>query len=659
MFTPVWQLGDRPILLQQRFLLEKLLGAGGFGETYRASDTVMNRSVVLKVLNREHQSDKAARQRFEEESKMLAKCQHAGVVTVHDRIKVDDRDVIVMEWIDGLSLESYIPSLVRVWLSEDEALGYINQAGEALIHVHAQGLLHRDINPRNIMRCADGRIKLIDFGLARAFDPDRTVKHTNHRSEGYAPIEQYQELGRFTNALDVYSLAATFYYLLTGQSPINAEYRSLYPLVAPREINAQISPAVNQAIVKGMEFLPDQRPQSIEVFLASLKPPVPIIIPDPVIPQVIPKMPARTEPAVVQQPAVVKPPVKEVVPVQPERLKATPKPAVEPVVKQQPRPQVPKDPPQQKAPVKEPLPRRDRIPVVADQPLISRRSLLYGGLVFVGGAGAIALWPKSNETVVPIAQRGRAKTFTEDLGNGVKLEMVEIPKGEFMMGSPSSEQDRSPDEGPQHRVQVPGFYMGKYEVTQAQYQALMGKNPSHFTGDGRLPVEQVSWLDAMDFCQKLSQKTGRAYRLPSEAEWEYACRAGTTTPFAFGETISAATVNYNGNYPYGNAAKGEYRKKTTPVGSFPANAFGLYDMHGNLWEWCLDEWVDNYNNAPVNGSSRGDIKSRATEKQRLLRGGSWYFYANFCRSANRDHFAVSFRDLNFGFRLLAVAPRTF
>jgi formylglycine-generating enzyme required for sulfatase activity len=390
-----------------------------------------------------------------------------------------------------------------------------------------------------------------------------------------------------------------------------------------------------------------------------LKPPVPIVIPDPIIPQVIPKMPARTEPAVVvPPPAVAKPFVKPVVLVQPERPKATPKPAADPVVKQQPRPQVPQDPPQQKAPVKEPLPRRDRIPVVADQPLISRRSLLYGGLVFVGGVGAIALWPKSNETVAPIAQQGTAKTFTEDLGNGVKLEMVEIPKGEFMMGSPSSEQGHRADEGPQHRVQVPGFYMGKYEVTQAQYQALMGKNPSRFTGDGRLPVEQVSWLDAMDFCQKLSQKTGRAYRLPSEADWEYACRAGTTTPFAFGETISPAIVNYDGNYPYGNTAKGEYREKTTIVGSFPANAFGLYDMHGNLWEWCLDEWVGNYNNAPADGSPRGDIKSRATDKWHLLRGGSWINNATHCHSAFRGRDAALDWSGTIGFRLLAVAPST-
>jgi eukaryotic-like serine/threonine-protein kinase len=151
------------------------------------------------------------------------------------------------------------------------------------------------------------------------------------------------------------------------------------------------------------------------------------------------------------------------------------------------------------------------------------------------------------------------------------------------------------NELPQHQVTLPEFYLGQTLVTQAQWQAIMGNNPASFKGDGKLPVDSVSWLDAIEFCRKLSQKTGRTYRLPSEAEWEYACRAGTTTPFAFGEAITPAVVNYNGNFPYSGAAKGEFREKTTPVGIFPANAFGLYDMHGNLWEWCLDEWVDNYN----------------------------------------------------------------
>ena len=255
---------------------------------------------------------------------------------------------------------------------------------------------------------------------------------------------------------------------------------------------------------------------------------------------------------------------------------------------------------------------------------------------------------------------GSAEIFTEDLGNGVELTMVKIPAGKFLMGSPQGEGIDS--ETPQQQVNIPEVYIAQTPITQAQWkavnnswwQSIIANNPSYFKGNDRLPVECVSWLDAMDFCQKLSQKTGKTYRLPSEAEWEYACRAGASTPFAFGETITPAVVNYDGNYPYGGTGKGEYRAKTTPVGSFPANLFGLYDLHGNVLEWCLDEWIDNYNLVPTDGSARGNISSRDGNKVRLLRGGSWVNYASNCRSANRYSATASYRLGVSGFRVVSV-----
>ncbi|BAZ85095.1 SUMF1/EgtB/PvdO family nonheme iron enzyme [Dolichospermum compactum] len=246
-----------------------------------------------------------------------------------------------------------------------------------------------------------------------------------------------------------------------------------------------------------------------------------------------------------------------------------------------------------------------------------------------------------------------ARYFTEDVGNGVKLEMAAIPGGTFMMGSPENE-DRSLDnESPQHQVSVPSFFMGKYPVTQAQYQAIMGNNLSHFQGQNR-PVESVSWNDAVKFCEKLSQRTGKTYRLPSEAEWEYACRAGTTTPFHFGETITTDLANYYGNYTYASAPRGEYRKQTTDVGSFPPNAFGLYDMHGNVREWCLDDWVNRYNNAPTNGSA---VTSSTTSK--LLCGASWSDVPVYCRSASRLYYNRAVRVNDSGFRVVCFsAART-
>ncbi|MBE9207483.1 SUMF1/EgtB/PvdO family nonheme iron enzyme [Nostoc sp. LEGE 06077] len=227
----------------------------------------------------------------------------------------------------------------------------------------------------------------------------------------------------------------------------------------------------------------------------------------------------------------------------------------------------------------------------------------------------------------------KGKQFIEDLGNGVTLEMVQIPGGTFMMGSPPAEKDRQSDESPQHQVKVPGFFMGKYEITQAQYQAIMRKNPSSFKGEKR-PVETVSWDDAVEFCKKLSEKTGRKYRLPSEAEWEYACRAKTETPFYFGETITPELVNYDGNYPYGAAPKGQYRGETTNVGIFPANPFGLFDMCGNRWEWCQDVYNENYQDAPEDGSAWLTGKDNNIK---MLRGGSWYSDAQYCRSAIRNY----------------------
>ena len=241
-------------------------------------------------------------------------------------------------------------------------------------------------------------------------------------------------------------------------------------------------------------------------------------------------------------------------------------------------------------------------------------------------------------------------SFTEDLGNGVQLEMIAIPGGTFWMGSPANEAERQDHESPQHQVTVPSFFMGKYPLTQAQYQAIMGHNPSGFKGNNR-PVETVSWDDAVTFCQKLSQRTGKNYRLPSEAEWEYACRAGTKTPFSFGDNITPDLVNYDGNYPYKSAPKGKYRQQTTDVVTFPPNTFGLYDMHGNVWEWCEDDWHENYINAPTDGSA---WNSQSDSRYKLLRGGSWGSIAGFCRAADRFRYSRDNRcSYDFGFRVVS------
>ena len=237
------------------------------------------------------------------------------------------------------------------------------------------------------------------------------------------------------------------------------------------------------------------------------------------------------------------------------------------------------------------------------------------------------------------------------LPGGVQLKMIKVEPGSFMMGSENGESD----EKPVHRVTLTKpYYLGETEVTQAQWRAVMGNNPSHFQGDSR-PVEQVNWNDAMAFCRKLNDQgkapKGWKFTLPTEAQWEYACRAGTTTNYSYGDASDVEKMNFDGNYPYGGGSKGVYRQETVAVKSLGyKNAWGFYDMHGNVYEWCLD-WYGSrsYSSGVVTDPQGPDSGSR-----RVLRGGGWHNRARRCRSASRDDDGPGFRFSYFGFRLALV-----
>ena len=232
--------------------------------------------------------------------------------------------------------------------------------------------------------------------------------------------------------------------------------------------------------------------------------------------------------------------------------------------------------------------------------------------------------------------------FTEKLPNQVTLEMVSLPAGKFLMGSSESD-----DEKPQHQVKVNSFAIGQYPITQEQYQKVMGTNPSYFKNNPQNPVEKVSWDDAQAFCKKLSQLTGKTYRLPTETEWEYACRAGTTTRYYFGDD-----ANQLGDYAWYD---GNSQGTTHPVGQKKPNGWGLYDMSGNVWEWCEDNWHYNYENAPRDGSAW----LTNDNDDRILRGGSWGNYPDDCRSAIRNYgIRRDGRNLGNGFRVVCVFGRT-
>ena len=255
-----------------------------------------------------------------------------------------------------------------------------------------------------------------------------------------------------------------------------------------------------------------------------------------------------------------------------------------------------------------------------------------------------------------------ARYFTEQLSNDIGLDMVWIPGGEFEMGSADHDSDGNDNERPQHQVVVSSFFMGRYPITQSQWRAVaaipqhnqkLNPDPAYYKGDKR-PVESITWYDATEFCDRLSNSTGRTYRLPSEAEWEYACRAHTTTHFHFGSKLTSDLANFDNSAEEGVA--GTY-EGTTPFDTFTfANGFGLADMHGNVLEWCLDNWHDNYEGAPTDGRAWLDNKIQAA-RPRVLRGGAWDFNPKICRSAYRDFSDPRKASDVIGFRVICVAPQ--
>jgi uncharacterized protein (TIGR02996 family) len=256
--------------------------------------------------------------------------------------------------------------------------------------------------------------------------------------------------------------------------------------------------------------------------------------------------------------------------------------------------------------------------------------------------------------------------------NSIGMHLALLPPSRFRMGGASTEKGRLEHEGPLHEVEITrAFYLGVFPVTQAQYEKVMGSNPSFFSasGDGRsdvagldtsaFPVECVSWQDAYAFQERLSalpeeKEKGRKYRLPSEAEWEYACRGGSasSTPFAFGNNLSSTQANFNGDSPYGDAEKGPYPWHSCAVGTYAPNAFGLYDMHGNVWEWCLDWFADDY----YAESPQKDPTGPPGGSFRVFRGGSWLNAGKDCRSATRIRSAPAFRFRHLGFRVALGPP---
>ena len=628
------------LLLQNRYRVVVRLGGGGFGDTFEINEVRTNKTKVLKVLTNNSQK---AIEAFKQEAEVLSQLNHPSIPKVepgayfehYSRNSKTPIHCFVMEKIEGENLHEYMKKNSLRPINQTTAIEWLKDLLIILEQVHNKNFFHRDIKPSNVMlRVGDTQLVLIDFGTVREVTNTVMIQQggvTGFNSPGYTPSEQLT--GNAVMQSDFFALGRTFVYLLTGKEPLDQEmYDSYHATLNWRNYAPQISKMLADLLDEMMQTLYKDRPQDTQEILQRIAKIEKALQPPPPKPQLQPQ-PIKYQPKPISQKqknttrrdfiqtvslvvggAVIAVVGQNLFSGKPNQT-STPKITTSPNT---PSP-TPENTTSPNTPTPEPTPK------ITTPPL----QTFSFEVVTTDATGSI-----TNR------RNASAKYFTEDLGNGVLLEMVEIPGGTFMMGSPANEAERGSDESPQHQVTVPSFSIGKYELTQAQYQAIMGSNPANFKGNNR-PVENVRWGDAVAFCEKLSQRTGKKYRLPSEAEWEYACRAGTTTPFYFGESITPELVNYDGNYSYASASKGQYRQQTTDVGTFPPNAFGLYDMHGNVLEWCQDDYKENYTNAPTDGSALTILSSAG----KLLRGGSWNDDPEHCRSAYRY---LSNLDRNYG-----------
>ena len=585
------------LVLRERYRPLKIIGKGGFGRTFQAvdEDKPSKPFCVIKQFFPQAQGtknlEKAAKLFAQEAERLDGLGRHSQIPELLAYFTQDNRQYLVQEFIDGQNLKQELEESVA--FSENQILELLKSLLPVLEFIHSQQIIHRDIKPENIIRRRkDNQLVLVDFGAAKYATMTALGRTgTVIGSAGYVAPEQ--SVGRASFVSDIYSLGVTCIHLLTQIEPFDLFDVSENDWVWRDYLQSNVSNKCGEILDKMIVGATKKRFQNVGEILSVIQPT------------------SQRKTQYISPPQIS----------QPQRA----------------------------------------------QP--EKGELFTFEVVRVNASGSIV-----NRS------QGSARQKIEDLGNGVSLEMVKIPGGRFLMGSPDTEVKRLSDEGPQHYVDIPEFFMGKYVVTQGQWKAIASRTdlkveldlktePSYFKQPykdidrWKRPVEYVNWFEAVEFCKRLSRLTGRNYRLPSEAEWEYACRAGTTTPFHFGETINTELANYRGtdnkernwSGSYGDGPKGEYREQTTPVGQFPANAFGLYDMHGNVREWCADEWHENYAGAPTDGS----VWLNGNKDKSPLRGGSWGYIPNYCRSAIRNNSGRRVvHDIYSGFRVVCDGGRT-
>ncbi len=571
------------------YTLIKRLGGGQFSDVWLGErrGRFATTQVALKIIHEELQDQ----EEIARESQLWAQIgTHPNILPIIESDIYDDLPVIVTEYAPDGSLEDWLDKHGGMAPSIDAAISMALGIISGLAHLHLKKIVHRDLKPANIMLTGDIP-RLTDFGVSRqlkATDSARSIAGT----PAYMAPEMFD--GKRSEQADIWSAGVLFYKMLCGKLPF---------------------PQNGVALIYAVSIMePDPLPKTIPLVLRQ------------VVICALKKDPTERYSSGIEMKAALEAAQKEMI-----KSELQNSIAAIPNTKQnlRPVPWIPVSSSNVKTGSFRTLPNLSEFQ-------FKTLSLDKSGTAFS-------------------ASEKKSRQFIEVLSENVRLEMVEIPAGTFFMGSNQNNDKNSLAwEEPYHLVTLPSFYISKYPVTQAQWQAVMNTNPSFFQQfpNVNLPVEQVSWYDAVEFCHRLSVKTGRAYRLPSESQWEYAARAGTTTAFAFGEVITTDIVNFNGNYSVISTDRGIYRKQTTNVGELGfANNFGLYDIHGNVWEWCQDVYHENYNGAPINGNA---WEQGGDQTRRILRGGAWISSSLMCRSAFRETSVPDKASNAIGFRLIAI-----
>ena len=630
------------VLQNGKYKIERVLGQGGFGITYLASQTIsidgpigsikteiklaVKEFFMSEVCNRDKGSSHVSvpsvgslqiveqfKRKFLKEARNISGLNHPNIIKVVDVFEENGTAYYVMEYHGNGSLRTLLDS--RHTLSEADALRYIRQIADALRYIHSRQMNHLDVKPDNILLDDSNNTVLIDFGLSKRYDDAgrQTSSTPVGISHGYAPLEQYRAGGvsEFSPATDIYSLGATLYRMLIGKNPpdANGVYEDGLPTM-PTSISSEI----RTAIAAAMQPRRKDRPQSIDAFLSLL---------------------GNSKDTVDEEKTVIDPVHKS------EKQKTkTDKTLIRHEASQA-------DSSNANAGEQKP-------PVIENKknPKLSYLKWLAPLAIVLAIAGYFGFKGSSESSPQPQLEPSEftivmdTLNFTETV-NGVSFNMIAVKGGTFTMGATAEQgSEASDDEKPTHQVTLSDYYIGETEVTQELWQAVMGSNPSYFTGNLQRPVESVSWDDCQEFIKKLNQLTGKTFRLPTEAEWEYVARGGSQSrgyKYAGSDNIDAVAWYKVNCYDKG---KSHPDYGTHPVGQKRANELGLYDMSGNVSEWCQD-WYE-----PYTSSSQTNPTGPSSGSLRVVnRGGDWFGKAVGCRVSYRDCFTPPHSNSSLGLRL--------